>query len=166
MLIRQYETPSVVLTLGPSKHKHLYKICTTPAQRRRRWADVEQMFYECVVFAGDSVVELTQIKLTLAQCIMLARSQRTRYNYPVHCNMSIFICFYFFLSVVFSTPVAVFWDYHNPLTTKLMSWNFLSVEIVPRWRDSQLQVSDNYYSDLTEWRSTIQKPGCRIDVRF
>ena len=32
----------------------------------------------------------------------------------------------------------------NPLTAKLLNWNFHSLEIVSRWRDSQLQVSENY----------------------
>ena len=30
--------------------KHLYNICTLLDQRRRRWADVVQMIYKCVVF--------------------------------------------------------------------------------------------------------------------
>ena len=32
--------------------KQLYNICTTSAQRRRRWDDVVQMLYKCFVFAG------------------------------------------------------------------------------------------------------------------
>ena len=36
----------------------------------------------------------------------------------------------------------------NPLTAKLFNLNFHSLEVVSRWRDSQLQVSENY-SDLT-----------------
>ena len=35
--------------------KHLYNICTTSAQRLRRWADVVQLLYKCFVFAGLSV---------------------------------------------------------------------------------------------------------------
>ena len=37
----------------------------------------------------------------------------------------------------------------NPLTAKLLNWNFHSLEFVSRWRDPQLQVSENY-SDLTK----------------
>ena len=37
---------------SPPNTKHLYNICTTPAQRRRRWAGVVQMLYKCLVFAG------------------------------------------------------------------------------------------------------------------
>ena len=39
----------------------------------------------------------------------------------------------------------------NPLTAKLFNWNFHSLEVVSRWRDPQLQVSENY-SDLTKLR--------------
>ena len=41
----------------------------------------------------------------------------------------------------------------NPLTAKLFNWNFQSLEVVSRWRDPQLWVSENY-SDLTKWKST------------
>ena len=40
-----------------------------------------------------------------------------------------------------------------PLTAKLFNSNSLPHEVVSRWRDPQLQVSENY-SHLTEWRST------------
>ena len=36
----------------------------------------------------------------------------------------------------------------NPLPAKLFNLNFHPLEVVLRWRDPQLQVSDNY-SDLT-----------------
>ena len=42
----------------------------------------------------------------------------------------------------------------NPLTAKLFNLNFHPLEVVSRWRDPQLQVSENY-SDLTKWRSTL-----------
>ena len=42
----------------------------------------------------------------------------------------------------------------NPLTAKLFNLNFHPLELVSRWRDPQLQVSENY-SDLTKWRSNI-----------
>ena len=44
----------------------------------------------------------------------------------------------------------------NPFTAKLFNVNVYPLEIVSRWRDPQLQVSENY-SDLTKWRSTIFK---------
>ena len=37
----------------------------------------------------------------------------------------------------------------NPLTAKLFNLNFHPLEVVSRWRDPQLQVSENY-SDLTK----------------
>ena len=51
----------------------------------------------------------------------------------------------------------------NPLAAKLFNWNFHPLEVVSRWRDSQLQVSEN--SDLTEWRSTNFK-SCWYTPRF
>ena len=32
----------------------------------------------------------------------------------------------------------------NPLTAKLLNLNFYPLEVVSRWRDPQLQVSENY----------------------
>ena len=43
-----------------------------------------------------------------------------------------------------------------PLTAKLINLNFHPLEVVSRWRDPQLWVSENY-SDLTNWRSTVFK---------
>ena len=39
----------------------------------------------------------------------------------------------------------------NPLTAKLFNLNFHPLEAVSRWRDPQLQGSENY-SDYTKWR--------------
>ena len=36
------------------------------------------------------------------------------------------------------------------LIVTVFNWNFHSLEVVSRWRDPQLQVSENY-SDLTKW---------------
>ena len=44
----------------------------------------------------------------------------------------------------------------NPLTAKLFNLNFHPLEVVSRYSDPQLQVSENY-SDLTKWRSTLFK---------
>ena len=44
----------------------------------------------------------------------------------------------------------------NHLTAKLFNLNFYPLEVMSRWRDPQLQVSENY-SDLTEGRSTLFK---------
>ena len=44
----------------------------------------------------------------------------------------------------------------NPLTAKLFNLNFHPHDVVSRWRDPQLQVSENY-SVLTKWRSTVFK---------
>ena len=52
----------------------------------------------------------------------------------------------------------------NPLTAKLFNMNFHPLEVVYRWRDPQLQVSENYF-DLTKWRSTLFKIML-VDVTF
>ena len=43
-------------TENPADTKHVYNICTTSAQRLRRWADVVQMLYKCFVSAGKEHV--------------------------------------------------------------------------------------------------------------
>ena len=42
----------------------------------------------------------------------------------------------------------------DPLIAKLFKMNFHPLEVVSRWRDPQLQVSENY-SDLTKWRTSV-----------
>ena len=37
---------------SPVNTKHLYNICTTTAQRLRRWTNIVQMLYKCFVFTG------------------------------------------------------------------------------------------------------------------
>ena len=52
----------------------------------------------------------------------------------------------------------------NPLTAKLFNLNFHPLEVVSRWRDPQLQVSENH-SDLTKWTSTLFK-SCWLMSNF
>ena len=52
----------------------------------------------------------------------------------------------------------------NTLAAKLFNFNFHPLEVVSRWRDPQLQVSENY-SDLTKWRSTNFK-SCWLMSHF
>ena len=46
----------------PVNTKHLYSICTTAAQRLRRWSDIVQMLYKCFVYVypacrrGDRII--------------------------------------------------------------------------------------------------------------
>ena len=51
-----------------------------------------------------------------------------------------------------------------PFTAKLFKLFFFPLEVVSRWRDSQLQVGENY-SYLTKCRWTILKP-CWMMSRF
>ena len=39
----------------PVNKNHLYNICTTSAQRLRRWSNIVQMLYKCFVFVGKVV---------------------------------------------------------------------------------------------------------------
>ena len=52
----------------------------------------------------------------------------------------------------------------SPLTAKLFNSNFHPLEVVSRWRDPQLQVSENY-SDSTKLRSTLFK-SCWLMSHF
>ena len=52
----------------------------------------------------------------------------------------------------------------NPLTAKLFNMNFHPLEVVSRWRDPQLQVSE-IYSDLRKWKSTVFK-NCWLMSHF
>ena len=40
------------LGCNPANTKHLYNICTTSVQHRRRWANIVQVLYKSFVFAG------------------------------------------------------------------------------------------------------------------
>ena len=58
-------------------------------------------------------------------------------------------------------PYALIRGTFNPLTAKLFNLNFHPLEVVSRWRDTQLQVSVNY-SDSTKWRPTLFKSCCSM----
>ena len=60
------------------------------------------------------------------------------------------------LSTCTSRSLHVLRKQFNPSTAKLFNLNFHPLEVVSRWRDPQLQVSENY-SDWTKWRSTVIK---------
>ena len=44
--------PSNCIKCIPANTEHLYNICTTSAQRLRRWSNIVQMLHKCFVFAG------------------------------------------------------------------------------------------------------------------
>ena len=50
-----YHCLSSVISADPANTKHLYNICTTSAQRLRRWSNIVQMLYKCFVFSGVMV---------------------------------------------------------------------------------------------------------------
>ena len=41
-----------VARVQSQKHKTDYNICTTSAQRLRRWSNIVKMLYKCCVFTG------------------------------------------------------------------------------------------------------------------
>ena len=53
----------------------------------------------------------------------------------------------------------------NPLTARLFNLNFHPLEVVSRWRDPQLQASENY-SDLTKWSLSIFIKICWLMSRY
>ena len=72
---------------------------------------------------------------------------------PCSCNLKLF---FIFEQPVFILFEGFFIHLINPWTAKLFNLNFHSPEVVSRWRDPQLHLSENY-SDLIKWRSTILK---------
>ena len=64
-------------------------------------------------------------------------------------------CIFVFLLDI-ETSAGQFRLFFNPLTAKLFNLNFHPLEVVSRWRDPRLQVSENY-SDLTKWGWTLFK---------
>ena len=78
------------------------------------------------------------------------------------CHTNVFVCWDIttYVQQRVSFRYICFWVFSlysiNPLTAKLFNLNFHPLEVVSRWRDPQLQVSENY-SDLTKWRSTLFK---------
>ena len=56
------------LRTHPANTKHLYNICTTSAQRLRRWSNIIQMLYKCFVFAGQYVVWTSQQRSVSRVC--------------------------------------------------------------------------------------------------
>ena len=69
------------------------------------------------------------------------------------------LTFYLRFLITFSNHIFL-----NPLSAKLFNLNFHPLEVVSRWRDPQLKVSENY-SDLTKWRSTVFK-SCWLMSHF
>ena len=76
--------------------KHLYNICTTSAQRLRRWSNIVQMLYKCFVFAGYSsaltsyhfFTQWGPLKIWLLTEIML----------PYHCFSALDLPVYFLVN--------------------------------------------------------------------
>ena len=74
--------------------------------------------------------------------------RRAQVQFPVRCYTKVYLAY-----------IGI-----NNLTAKLCNLNFHPLEVVSRWRDPQLQVSENY-SDLTKWRSTLFK-SCWLMSHF
>ena len=70
----------------------------------------------------------------------------------------------FIMRAQFSRSVLALAHSTNPLTAKLFNLNLHPLEVVSRWRDPQLQASENY-SDLTKCTWTIFK-SCWLMSHF
>ena len=54
-------SPFTKRSSNPANSKHLYSICTTTAQRLRRWSNIVQMLNKCFVFAGNATYHISSI---------------------------------------------------------------------------------------------------------
>ena len=77
----------------------------------------------------------------------------------LHCG-----CFFCYLVLIYAVYIYFFQARFILLTARLFNGNFHPLEVVSRWRDTQLQVGENY-TDLTKWRSAILK-SCRLLSRY
>ena len=64
---------------------------------------------------------------------------------------NLFVCFFSVYTLIMFVIYLV-----TPSTAKLFNINIHPPEVLSRWRDPQLQVSENY-SDLTKWKLHIFK---------
>ena len=48
----------------PANTKHLYIICTKSVQRLRRWSNIVQMLYKCLLFTGYDIQVIQVIVCT------------------------------------------------------------------------------------------------------
>ena len=74
------------------------------------------------------------------------------YGSRVNINILLFPCG----DQLYTSKVGPHTERVNPLTAKLFNLILHPLGVVSRWRDPQLQVSENY-SDLAIWRSTVFK---------
>ena len=63
-------------------HWYAYNICTTSAQRLRRWANIVQMLYKCFVFTGRSPrkTDLQQSQANMYICHMCTAKNGYLFN--------------------------------------------------------------------------------------
>ena len=62
--------PRAQAGVTPANTNHLYNICTTSAQRLRRWSNIVQMLYKRFVFAGTAMrVNIKLKELVCKTCL-------------------------------------------------------------------------------------------------
>ena len=73
---------------SPANTKHLYNICTTSVQRLRRWTNIVQLLYKCLVFTGwlaHSVEPARDISYVVSDAIPYRRRcPGTKGFIPIH----------------------------------------------------------------------------------
>ena len=117
--------------------------------RRRRWPNIDPALAWCLVFAGMGL-KWERYCTWVKPC--------TSYYVTINCfcELSQSDCDWTTCDQYCSAKAKGSICLLNPLTAKLFNLNFHPPEVVSRWRDPKLQVSENY-SDLTKWRSTLFK---------
>ena len=67
---------------NPANTKHYYNICTTSAQRLRRWSNIVQMLYKYFLFTGNRVELIGHVHFWCSGTLFknAALAQRIRYS--------------------------------------------------------------------------------------
>ena len=151
--LNKYGPASWAATI-PTNPKHLYNIYTTSAQRLRCWSNIAWILYKCFVLAGMLCIIYSIMKWGLPISWTWSDDHSPSGYLSDHGILNLFYlhaqAYYKIRSLPYNyKPILGV----NPLAAKFFNWNFHQLEVVSRWRDPQLQVSENY-SDLTKWRST------------
>ena len=144
--------PRQTTTGNPVNTKHLYNVGSTSKTLGRRCTNVIQMF--CVCWEG---VKMMLRRWSSVQDIVPTSQQRhSNVCRPPSITVTSPKCNPASIFHVGSVRNSLRLKRFNPLTAKLFNLNFHPLEVVSRWRDPQLQVSENY-SNMTKSRSTVFK---------
>ena len=82
----------------PENTKHLYNVCTTSAQRLRRWSTIVQMLYKCFAFTGIILLCLDGLCNGVLGAVYITVNHIDRQAFAIHWVIS-FTWFLFSLEV-------------------------------------------------------------------